>query len=432
MHSDGSPMFGKILHILDHSWPILSGYSVRSRGLICAQQRLGHQILVLTSPLQQVDRPESVDVIVDDVQYFRSPATGRIARAALCGRWPILREWYTVRLLQKRIVQLIETHDIDIIYAHSPALCGLAALHAARAKGLPFIYEVRAFWEDAAVDQRRTTKSSLRYRAMRALETYVARRANAIAAIAEPMLKDLASRNISNTKMFCIPNGVDAQRFSPIPRDRALAARLGLSDAPVIGFFGSLYRYEGITWLMQAVAQLRSRGISLQVLVVGRGEEEQAIRAAIRNQTLSDVVKLIDHVPHDQINRYYSVADIMVFPRLSIRLTELVTPLKPLEAMALGKPVLASNVGGHRELVQHDLNGLLFRAEDYRDFGVQAMRLIADPALRERLGNCAREFVQQKKDWSIVAREYVRIYEFALGNRRAPARLFPQTAKSKG
>jgi PEP-CTERM/exosortase A-associated glycosyltransferase len=397
--------------------------------LISAQHRLGQQILVVTSPLQQVDSPASVDAVVDGVQYFRTPVAGRIARLALSSRWPILREWYTVRLLRKRILQLIRLHNIDVIYAHSPALCGFAALQAARAKGLPFIYEIRAFWEDAAVDQQRTTKSSLRYRAMRGLETYVSRRADAIAAIAQPILQDLASRDISTTKMFCVPNGVDAQGFSPMPRDPELAAHLGLTGAPVMGFFGSLYRYEGISWLMQAVARLRSRGISLQVLVIGRGEEEQAIRAAIRNHNLADVVRLIDHVPHDQIKRYYSVADIMVFPRISIRLTELVTPIKPLEAMALGKPVLASNVGGHRELVEHDYNGLLFRPEDVDDFGFQAMRLIADPGFRERIRKCAREFVEQKKDWSTLAREYGRIYEFALVNRRISARLIPQTAK---
>jgi PEP-CTERM/exosortase A-associated glycosyltransferase len=308
-------------------------------------------------------------------------------------------------------------------------LCGLAALQAARAKGLPFIYEVRAFWEDAAVDQERTTKSSFRYRTTRALETYVARQADAIAAIARPMLQDLASRDISSAKMFCIPNGVDTRGFSPAPRDPDLAAQLGLADAPVLGFFGSLYRYEGVSWLIRAVAQLRSRGTSLQVLVIGRGEEEQAIRAAIRDHNLADVVKLIDRVPHEQIKRYYSVVDIMVFPRVSIRLTELVTPLKPLEAMALGKPVLASSVGGHRELVQHDFNGLLFGPEDVDDFNVQAMRLIVDPELRARLGNCARQFVQEKKDWSILAREYGRIYEFALRNRQTSARLIPQPAK---
>jgi len=424
-----SPIFGRVLHVLDHSWPILSGYSVRSRDLISAQHRLGQEILVVSGPLQQVDNPASVDTIVDDVQYFRTPAAGVIARLALSKRWPILREWYTVRLLRKRILQLIQTHNIDIIYAHSPALCGLAALQAARAKNLPFIYEVRGFWEDAAVDQQRTTKSSLRYRATRALETYVARQADAIAAIAQPMLQDLAARNISSTKMFCVPNGVDAQRFSPVPRDPELAAQLGLTGAPVLGFFGSLYRYEGVSWLMRAVAELRARGIPLQVLVIGRGEEEQAIRAAVRDYDLADVVKLIDHVPHDQIKRYYSVVDVMVFPRLSIRLTELVTPLKPLEAMALGKPVLASSVGGHRELIEHDFNGLLFRPEDVGDFSVQAMRLINDPGFREQLGNSGREYVQQKKDWSILAREYGRIYEFALRNRQTSARLIPQTAK---
>lgn len=417
-----------ILHVLDHSWPILSGYSVRSRDLIAAQRRLGEQVMVVTGPLQELDDSTAADLTLDDAPYYRTPISGLVANAALHGRRPLLREWEIVRLLRKRLLQVIDAHEVDIVYAHSPALCGLAALQAARRRNLPFAYEIRAFWEDAAVDQNRTNATSLRYRLTRALETYIVRNADAVSGIAQHILQDLQSRGISSEKLFHIPNGVNAERFAPVPRDASLAAELGLPDAPVFGFFGSLYRYEGISWLIQAAARLRARGNRFALLIIGRGEEAESIRAAIRDHNLVDSVKFIDHVPHEQIRRYYSVVDIPVFPRLSVRLTELVTPLKPLEAMSLSKAVLASGVGGHRELVQHEVTGLLFRPEDVEDFCVQAERLIAAPALRRQLGERAREMILQTKDWNVLAKEYQRVYDFVLRNHHSAVELLPHSA----
>ena len=417
-----------ILHVLDHSWPILSGYSVRSRDLIAAQRQLGQSVMVVTGPLHQTDDPEPNELTLDATPYFRTPISGIVAVHALRRRWPGLREWQVVRLLRNRILELIDAYGVEIVCAHSPALCGVAALQAARRRGLPVVYEIRAFWEDAAVDQERVRTTSLRYRLTRWLETYVARRADAVSGIAQHILQELRSRGVPANKLFHVPNGVNVNRFTPAARDPELAEELGLADGPVFGFFGSLYRYEGIRWLIGAMAQLRARGNRFTLIVVGHGEEEAAIRHAIREHNLTDVVRFAGKVPFEHIRRYYSTVDIMVFPRLSIRLTELVTPLKPLEAMSLKKAVLASSVGGHRELVQHEVTGLLFRPEDVEDFCVQAERLIANPMLREQLGDTAREYILKEKDWKVLAQEYQRIYAFVRQNRLSPGQLTPESA----
>ncbi len=403
---------GRVLHVLDHSWPVLSGYSIRSRNLIAAQHRLGQAIVVITGPLHQIDDPAASDMVLDGVDYRRTPVAGALARSVLRQRWPILREWMTIRCLRNRILQLIDTQALSIIYAHSPALCGLAGLQAARRRGLPFVYEIRAFWEDAAVDQRRTRTTSLRYRLARALEDHVAKRADAVAVIAQPMLAELRARGVPAEKLFHVPNGVDADRLAPLARDAQLAKELNLDDSPVFGFFGSLYRYEGVAWLIRAAAELYSRGNRFQLLIIGSGEERTAIRDAIREYGAEAYTRLIERVPHEEIRRYYSVVDVMVFPRLSVRLTEMVTPLKPLEAMSLQKAVLASDVGGHRELVEHNNTGLLFRSEDVADFCSQAQRLISEPLLRQQLGERGREMILRDKDWKVLARRYLAIYEF--------------------
>ena len=407
--------------MLDHSWPIVSGYSVRSRNLIAAQHRAGQPIIALTGPLHELDDRQSCDVEVDGVSYLRVPITGTFGRLAVTGRWPIAREIESVRLLRRRILEVIDRYPISLVYAHSPALCGLAGLQAARRKRIPFVYEIRAFWEDAAVDQKRTTARSIRYRLTRGLESYVARQADAVSAIAQPMLRDLRDRGLPPEKLFHVPNGVDANQFVPRECDRELARKLNPENDVVFGFFGSLYHYEGIAWLVGAVSQLRARQQRVKLLVVGAGEEEAVIRAAICRHDASGYVSVLPRVSHSEIMKYYSIVDVMVFPRLRVRLTELVTPLKPLEAMSMAKPVLASDVGGHRELVQDEVAGLLFQSENIVDFCDRATRLVASPELRRQLGERGRDIVLREWDWKMIAERYQRVYEFAL--RRQQRRL---------
>ena len=402
-----------MVHVLDHSWPVLSGYAVRSRNLISAQHALGVSIRAVTGPLHQLDDPEAADVVLDGVPYLRTPINGRLANAALRQRWPLARECEVVRLLRERLLEIARNDTVRIIYAHSPALCGLAALQAARRLRLPFVYEIRAFWEDAA-NQNGTGSASLRGRLTRRLETYVARRADGVTAIARPMLDDLVSRGLPTYKLFHVPNGVDTHRFGPKDRDETLAQELRLVGRPVFGFFGSLYGYEGVSWLVRALAQLRSRGHNCSILIVGKGEDRPAILNALRDCDATSYVRILDYVPHEQITRYYSVVDIAVYPRKRLRLTELVTPLKPLEAMAQNKPVLASDVGGIRELVKDEYNGLLFEPENISDFCRQAERMILSPALCKSLGARARDFVVRERDWKILAKRYQQIYDFVL------------------
>jgi glycosyltransferase involved in cell wall biosynthesis len=228
------------------------------------------------------------------------------------------------------------------------------------------------------------------------------------------MLKDLQLRGIPANKLFHVPNGVDTDRFRPAGRVDSLASELGLIERPVLGFVGSLYRYEGISWLVRAAAQLRAHGQNFSLLIIGRGEDQQAIESAIRDCRAEEYVRTLDHVSHEQIARYYSVVDIAVYPRLSLRLTELVTPLKPLEAMAFGKPVLASAVGGIRELVEDESTGLLFAPGNVSDFCRQAERMISSPALCQALSERGRQFVVAERDWKSLAKRYHEIYDFVL------------------
>jgi PEP-CTERM/exosortase A-associated glycosyltransferase len=399
-----------VLHILDHSWPILSGYSIRSQSIVRAQRAMGHNPQVVTGVAQQLDEPLSADAQCEGVQYVRT-RFGRLSGWILSQRIPGLQEALTTFLLRKSIRQAIAARNIDVVHAHSPALCGLAAWSALLGKRIPLVYEIRGFWEESAISQQKSKRTSLRHCLARKVEEFVAHHADAVVGIGENILADLRLRGIDANKLACVPNGVEPEKFRPIERNDQLAATLGVpADSVVFGFIGSMWRFEGVPWLIQAAAELRRRGIPLELIIIGHGEDATAVKNAIGELGVGSFVRFLGRVSHEDIARYYSILDVLVYPRHSNPVTEKVTPLKPLEAMAQRKAVLASDVGGLRELLRDQETGLLFTPDDIDDFCRKAQRLVQDPQLRQKLGENARRAVMAERDWTVLARRYEHIY----------------------
>jgi PEP-CTERM/exosortase A-associated glycosyltransferase len=391
----------KVLHVLDHSLPVLSGYSTRSFSIVSFQKALGLEPVVLTSPKHP--KPGGAQERIGGIVHHRTAVAGMAARLPYAGELVLMAR------IARRIAAVARAERAAIIHAHSPVLNGFPALWAARRLGVPVVYEARAFWEDAAVDHGTTWEGSARYRATRALETFVFKRVDRVVVIGAGMRAELARRGVDAARVTIVPNGVDTERFSPMPRDRELALSLGLDARPVLGFIGSFYHYEGLRFLIGALPELRRRLPGARVLLVGGGEEDAALRTLAA--TYGDGVIFTGPVPYDQIKRYYSVLDIFVCPRRRMRLTELVTPLKPLEAMAMGQAVLGSDVGGIAELVKHDVTGLLFRAESREALVDAAGQLGGNPELRSRLGQRARQCMVEERGWRAVASNYLPVYQ---------------------
>ncbi len=387
-----------ILHILDHSVPLFSGYSFRSRSIVQFQKRLGMRPVVLTSPKHESDRDE-VETI-DGFLYYR---TGRTLR-----RLPFVHELRLMTKMSARIAAVAQAEQARILHAHSPLLNGLPTLWAGRRLGLPVVYEARAFWEDAAVDHGTVREGSLPYRLTRALESWLFRKVDRVVTICEGMRQEIIQRGVNAERVALIPNGVDVEWFEPRSRSERLVQALGLNGDLVFGFIGSFYRYEGLCFLLGAFPALRQALPHAKLLLVGTGEEEAALRVMAAG--LGDKVVFAGQVPHDQVREFYSVIDIFVCPRRRMRLTELVTPLKPLEAMAMGRPVLASDVGGLAELIQHDVTGLMFRAESPSSLVAEAVRIGSDSGLRSCLGERARTYVERERSWKHIVSRYLNIY----------------------
>jgi PEP-CTERM/exosortase A-associated glycosyltransferase len=394
----------RILHVLDHSIPLHSGYTFRTLNIVRQQRKLGWETCHVTGIKQRGGNDKFEEV--DGLRFYRTTQHNSIINQV-----PVLNQIQVVNTLAARLDEVIDTEKPDLLHAHSPALNGLAALRAGKRHGLPVVYECRAFWEDAAVDHGTSSEGGLRYRMTRALETRVFRAANAVTTICEGLRQEIISRGVSEQKITVIPNGVDVDSFHySEPADAELVRLLGLAGKTVIGFIGSFYAYEGIPLMLEALPAIAEKNKSVIFLLVGGGPEEELIKRKIEELGLQDKVIVTGRVPHEEVHRYYSVVDVFTYPRLSMRLTDLVTPLKPLEAMAQGRLVVASDVGGHRELIEDGKTGVLFKADDAASLASAVCKLLDNRHEWQDLREAGRKFVEQERSWQASVGRYVDVY----------------------
>lgn len=393
----------RILHVLDHSLPAHSGYTFRTRALMKAQTAKGWEVAGVTGVRHPEPGPDSETV--DGLTFYRTP---QIAPAR-----PPIREWREIVALAKRIEALVREWKPDLLHAHSPVLDGLAALRVGKKLGVPVLYEIRAFWEDAAVGNGTGREGSLRYRLTKGLETHAVKSADAVAVICEGLRGDLIARGIDPDKIIVSPNGVDLDLFGdPPPRDDALGESLVLTaDDIVIGYIGSFYDYEGIDDLIAAMPALVAAQPRARLLLVGGGPMEAALKAQAAASPAAAQIHFVGRVPHHEVERYYSLIDILAYPRKKMRLTDLVTPLKPLEAMAQGKLVAASDVGGHRELIEDGATGTLFAPDDPVAIANALADLLENRAMWPERRRTARIFVESHRNWSSNILRYEPVYQ---------------------
>ena len=397
----------KILHVLDHSIPLHSGYTFRTRAILEQQRALGWQTFHLTGSKQincTVD-----EETVDGLHFYRTQAGD-----GLLEKMPILNQCAVISSLEKRLNAIAQKIQPDIIHAHSPALNGVAAVRVGKALGIPVVYETRAFWEDAAVDHGTSSEWGIRYRMTRALETHVFKRANAITTICQGLKNDIIARGIDQKKITVIPNAVNAEKFGHPHKDAdTLREQYDLHNKVVLGFIGSFYAYEGLALLLDALPAVVKTNPDARLLLVGGGAEEPTLKEKVKALGLSDVVIFTGRVPHDTVSAYYEIIDVCVYPRLSMRLTELVTPLKPLEAMANRRLVIASNIGGHRELIENNKTGALFPPENAQALADTINKMIAARDQWPDFHQAGRTFVESERTWGNSVAHYQTVYKDA-------------------
>jgi len=270
---------------------------------------------------------------------------------------------------------------------------------------------MRASWEDAAVEHGTTKEGSLRYKLTRALETFVFKRADGITTICNGLKKDITSRSIGDKPIQVIPNAVNADELgknSLVEED--LRAKYNLGNSYIAGFIGSFYAYEGLEYFVRALHAMQDCDLNVKGLLVGGGPEDKKLRALVEELGMQDKIIFTGRVPHAYVNAYYDLIDVLVYPRVSARLTDIVTPLKPLEAMAMGKVFIASDVGGHVELVPERLHSVLFKASSVEALVEALEQNIANKPLKALFSGWARNYVKSERNWTKSVSGYQDLY----------------------
>ena len=394
----------RVLHVLHTSLPFICGYSIRSDYILRYQREEGLDLAVVTS----AQHPNGADAEEEfgGIPHFRTPQPrGKLP--------PGLREITTMRLLRKRLEGVVNEWRPDLIHAHSPMLVGAPALAAARRHGVPFVYEVRDLWENASVDRGKFSERSALYRLARGLETRVLARADAVVTICEKLRDELAPRTAHPDRLYVVGNGVDASSFRPGRSGEEARRRWGLGDRRLIGYIGTFQPYEGLDTLIAALPAILQHVPAAHLVITGSGGQEPELRAQVAAAGLGAHVTFTGRLPHDEVREVYAAADVMDYPRILTRTTALTTPLKPLEAMAMGKPVIVSDVPAMHELVRPGRTGLLFRAGDSGDLAARCAQLLSRPEERASLGSCAREWILSERQWPNLVRRYGAVYQSA-------------------
>jgi PEP-CTERM/exosortase A-associated glycosyltransferase len=403
-----SPTRGRILHLLTNSLPYReAGYTVRAQNVARCQIDAGLDPRMATRagfPRNEGIRGAPPTSVIDGVTYYRilpdlDPATlvDRLVAAYASAGQSLIEE------LRPAILQPASNH------VNAQAAFALRDRYA-----IPVVYEVRGFLEETWRSRASTdVADSDRYRASREVETACMRDADAVVTLSETMRQDIIARGgTAPDRVVVVPNAVDVERFVPGPRDPALAARLGIGDEPVVGYISSFTGYEGIRYLIAATAELRRRGRRLRCLLVGDGEERAALEAEARSAGLSDgTVVFTGRVPHERVLDYYRLIDVFVVPRTNDRVSQLVTPLKPYEAMAMERALVVSGVGALLEIVADGETGRTFTPEDPIALADVLEPLLDDPDERARLGRAARQWVSEHRTWRQNGVRYRTLYE---------------------
>ncbi|MBI4687016.1 MAG: glycosyltransferase, exosortase A system-associated, partial [Nitrospirae bacterium] len=365
------------------------------------QKELGIAPIIITSPKHGASHSHFEEI--DGINVYRTTKND-------FGAAPFIREVRLIDTLCRKIKEIIEIEKPDIIHAHSPSLNGIAALMAGRKYDIPVVYEVRAFWEDAAVDHGTFKEGSFKYRVSRFIETELLKRVDSLFTICEGLKGEMISRGIGDDRITVIPNCVDAELFTSVQRNEDIVKKYSLENKIVFGFIGSFYHYEGLDILIDGFQRLVPKINNAKLLLVGDGSEKDNLYKKVKEKGLHNDIIFTGKVPHAEVKSYYSVIDFLVYPRESMRLTELVTPLKPLEAMAMGKIVAGSDVGGIKELVTNGKDGFLFKAGDTEDLSRLLIELAVNRENLKAVSSAAIQTVRMKHNWESAVKRYLPVY----------------------
>jgi glycosyltransferase involved in cell wall biosynthesis len=417
-----------ILYCLHQSVPYATnGYSTRSHGVAVGLQKLGWKVRATTRP----GFPWDAGVTGLNKGYHQTEVDG-ITYSSITGSnlnaTPL--DYYLFEAADHYLREA-QTSGAEVIAAASNHITALPALMAARRLGLPFVYEVRGLWEVTQASTQPEWAGSERYRLMRTLEQQAAQEADLVITLTEELAEELTGWGVERSRILLVPNAVDVERFTPAVRNEAIAKQLDLAPGvPVIGYAGSAVAYEGLELLLEALAELQRQGEAFVFVLVGDGKVMDTVKSRVCALGLKKHCRFTGRVPFDQVPQYLSCMDIMPVPRLSTSVTEMVSALKPLEAMAMGKAVVLSDVSPHKTMAGSNERARLFRKDDKQDLARTLQELMHNPSECARLGKAARAWTEETRSWNHVTIAYAQALEGARSGARSSGQALIASTKS--
>ena len=448
-----------VLHILANGPPDVNGYAIRTQ-MILKHQKSSMNVIGLTSPWYPQRESMINEYQLDGIDYYRTihplhrkekiPISHKIIRSqtkkelnnasqsvngnkkpasnifvkairapgyfARIG-WKVVEEKILIKYFTKRIIEVAKQNNAEIIHAHTPYRVGLPALKAARKLGLPFVYEMRGMWEETAVANGRWLRNGPAYRRFQNYETKVLRKADSVICISETLKKEAISRGVNPEKITVVTNAVEKDMSKKKSKSSSLkSAKESLNASKttkVVGYIGSLREMEGVDLTAKAVAKLVEKDHDIRFFVL-TGENGQAeLRALCKKLGIADKSTIMGPVPHEEVPVFYDLIDVFIVSRPETRVTKLVTPLKPFEAMAMGKAVIASKLPALEEIIQHEKTGLLYTPDNLESLVDSIEKCIQDDDLTKSLGDSAKDWIKENRTWDIVVKNSLKAYEIA-------------------
>jgi glycosyltransferase involved in cell wall biosynthesis len=406
----GERIAGRVLHCVTNALPYTqAGYTVRTHRIVTAQKAAGLDPHVVTSwgwPMMQGHADATPYEEIDGIPYHRLIPSGEV---------PFESQGRMIRGAGE-VTELVRTLRPQVLHAATDHRNGSVALAVRDRTGTPMVYEVRGFLEETWASRDPKRIGSQRHVLQRDREAFIMRSADAVVTLAETMATEIVERGVPREKIFLAPNAVDDSLLVAEYDGAAFRAAYGIEPGEIVmGSVSSIVAYEGFATMINSAALLRDQGAPVKVLLVGDGVERAALLEQVEELGLGDIAILPGRVGPEEALQAQAAIDIFVCPREDLRVCRLVTPLKPVEAMALGKPVVLSDLPALSELVGTDGAGLLVPAGDPEALAKAIAGLRDDPERRAAMGEAGRAEVASKRTWSRVAETYRDIYQSIAG-----------------
>jgi len=405
----------RIVHLVKESRPYLSnGFTSRSHYNFLAEKAAGLDPVVVTEPgfpRNVVGEGARKEVRLDGIGHYHLDVGQADCKAMAVDRY--LQLFADLALERVRAIRPALIHASSGRRGYETALVALAIKDRT---GIPVVYEVRSFFEANWTDEVRYETSGELYRSRMRLEEECMRRADLVLTIGESMRREIVSRGVPAEKVGIVPNGVDVGRFTPRERPQELADRLGIGTAPTIGYVSNMDHYrEAQETLIAACAVLKAAGRDEHCVLVGGGPRRPMLEELAASLGVADRVHFTGNVAHDTVVDYYALIDVFVVPRTNERAATHVTPLKPFEAMALGIPVVVSDLPALVEITDPPNRGWSFEPDSAGDLARVVVEVLDDPVERQRRVSAATEWIHAERQWVHNGPRYRQYFDQVLG-----------------